>query len=255
MTNSPRQIIRSLLLAGGILLALVSGNNIVESYQRYEFRMGIWQPRQQEVMGNLAKSTMMAGEWSNDEPQLKAQALNLLQSDESDLREAQDNIQQEKTKLFQRKLGWGTGCGVGVIMAVSGLVLRRREKPNRAIQSKEAGLGKAAPSTNEKNCPFCAETIKRDAIKCRFCGADLPRQSTSQPKPVSPPKLPPAIPPKAPPVDPFIKPVIPRFLSLEGGTIHFECGYCSQRIEIDAAGGGMEIKCPECGEPQKVPTS
>jgi hypothetical protein len=52
-----------------------------------------------------------------------------------------------------------------------------------------------------------------------------------------------------------VKSSSPKFLRLESGSIHFACGYCKQPMEIDASGGGMEIKCPECGEPQKVPTS
>ncbi len=32
---------------------------------------------------------------------------------------------------------------------------------------------RAAPSDNEKQCPYCAEIVKAAAVKCRHCGSAL----------------------------------------------------------------------------------
>jgi Mce-associated membrane protein len=47
---------------------------------------------------------------------------------------------------------------------------------------------------DEKLCPFCAETIKRAAIKCRFCQSDLAGDET------------PAVPPPSPRTEPRERP-------------------------------------------------
>ncbi|MGO9275808.1 MAG: zinc ribbon domain-containing protein [Terriglobia bacterium] len=40
--------------------------------------------------------------------------------------------------------------------------------------------------SESKNCPFCAETIKKDAVVCRFCGYDLRTGQRSAPPRVVP---------------------------------------------------------------------
>jgi hypothetical protein len=35
---------------------------------------------------------------------------------------------------------------------------------------------------DEKVCPFCAETVKAAAVKCRFCQSDLPMDESPEPE-------------------------------------------------------------------------
>lgn len=81
-------------------------------------------------------------------------------------------IAQGKGRSFG--LWWFYGAALFIVALPHALMMKSNEK---AVEQKQLDEGM-------KKCPFCAEMIKPEAIKCKHCGSDLTSSQSPNTKPV-----------------------------------------------------------------------
>ena len=66
------------------------------------------------------------------------------------------------------------GFFLGLFLGPLGILIILVMKPSKEDKDQ------IALDEGQKKCPFCAEFIKNEAVVCRFCGKDQPKEDTRE---------------------------------------------------------------------------